>query len=114
MKNTSAELPLKCYVMPLLHGLCEQIVSDDGSQFTFQEFEDFCKSRGIEHVLSPPHHPQSNGKAERLILNIQSGMQNAKQGGKAMKPALRIFLFRNCITPHCTTGIPPCELLMKS
>ena len=64
-------------------------------------------------MLSPPYHPQSNGEAERFIETFKSGMQNANLGGKAEKPALKMFLLRNCITPHCTTGIPPCELLMK-
>ena len=30
-----------------------------------------------------------------------------------MKPSLRNFLARYRVTPHCTTGIAPCELLMK-
>jgi len=30
-----------------------------------------------------------------------------------MKLSLRNFLARYRVTPHCTTGIPPCELLMK-
>ena len=95
------------------HGLCEQIISDNGPQFICREFEDFCKSRGINHVLSPPYHPQSNGEAERFVQTFKSAMQKAKQGGKAVKQAFRNFLLRYRITPHCTTGIPPCELLMK-
>ena len=95
------------------HGLCEQIISDNGPQFISREFEDFCKSRGIDHVHSPPYHIQSNGEAERFVQTFKSAMQKAKQGGKAVKPALRNFLLRYRITPHCTTGIPPCEHLMK-
>jgi len=40
-------------------------------------------------------------------------MMKSKSGGEKMKPSLRNFLARYRVTPHCTTGIPPCKLLMK-
>ena len=36
-----------------------------------------------------------------------------KLTGKDMKTSLRNFLARYRVTPHCSTGITPCELLMK-
>ena len=39
------------------HGLPEVIVSDNGSQFTAAEFENFCKMNGIRHLRTPPFHP---------------------------------------------------------
>ena len=113
-KKASAEATVEMMLdVFTTHGLCEQTISDNGPQFTSQEFEDFCKLRGIDHVLSLPYHPQSNGKAVRFVQTFKSAMQKAKQRGKAVKPALKHFLLRYCITTHCTTGIPLCELLMK-
>ena len=40
-------------------------------------------------------------------------MTKSKLSGEKMKPSLTNFLARYRITPHCTTGIAPCELLMK-
>ena len=40
-----------------IHGLLEQIVSDNGAQFTSDLFQQFLKENGIKHVHSAPHHP---------------------------------------------------------
>jgi putative transposase len=47
-------------------GKPENILTDNGTQFNIHGiFEDFCKSRGIRHILGRVHHPQTNGKIER-------------------------------------------------
>ena len=46
------------------HGLPVSLVTDNGPQFTSDEFELYMKFCGIKHVKSPPYHPQSNGEAE--------------------------------------------------
>ena len=40
------------------------IVSDGGTQFTSQEFQDFMKMWGIQHRVTSPTNAQSNGQAE--------------------------------------------------
>ena len=96
------------------HGLCEQIVSDNGSQFNSEIFKKFCEARGFQHILMPPYHPLSNGKAERFVQTFKTTMMKSKLSGEKMKRSLRNFLARYRVTPHCTTGIAPCELLMKN
>ena len=39
------------------HGLPDTIVSDNGSQFTSSQFQDFCRKNAINHMFSPPYHP---------------------------------------------------------
>ncbi len=44
-----------------------QIVSDNGAQFTSQEFSDFVQANGIKHIRSAPYYPCTNGWADRTI-----------------------------------------------
>ena len=55
-------------------GLPITIVSDNGSCFTSDEFEQFCKANGIKHVTCSPYHPSSNGLAERAVQTVKAGL----------------------------------------
>ena len=46
------------------------IRTDGGPQFR-TEFDEWCSQRGINHELSSPYHPQSNGHAEAAVKNIK-------------------------------------------
>ena len=43
------------------YGILQQLVSDNGSQFTSEEFCKFMKANGIKHALVAPYHPRSKG-----------------------------------------------------
>uniref|UniRef100_A0A2N9GHZ2 Integrase catalytic domain-containing protein n=1 Tax=Fagus sylvatica TaxID=28930 RepID=A0A2N9GHZ2_FAGSY len=53
MVETQFSLPIKA------------LRSDCGGEFTSNQFNQFCASKGIIHQLSCPHTPQQNGVAER-------------------------------------------------
>jgi len=59
-------------------GIPNQIVTDYGPQFTAIEFEQFCKNNGINHTLTAPYHPSSNGEAERFVQTFKQTMQKEK------------------------------------
>ena len=50
------------------YSLPQQIVSDNGLQFTSKEFSRFLHLNGIKHIRPAPYHPASNGQVERLVL----------------------------------------------
>ena len=92
------------------HGIPEIIVSDNGSAFTSSEFEMFTKQNGIRHLKTAPHHPSTNGLAERAVQVFKRGMK--KSGPGELKTKLARFLLHYRTTPHATTGTTPAELLM--
>jgi len=60
------------------HGLPEQIVSENGPQFTAKEFKDYCSSHGILYKITAPYHPGLNGKVERLVKTFKNRCSESK------------------------------------
>lgn len=48
------------------YGYPKSVRSDGGPQFR-TEFKRYCEEKGIEHELSSPYHPESNGLAENSV-----------------------------------------------
>ncbi|XP_060080445.1 uncharacterized protein K02A2.6-like [Ylistrum balloti] len=48
------------------HGIPVKLRSDNGPQFSSNEFKKFCASIGIESETASPHFQSSNGEAERV------------------------------------------------
>ncbi|XP_055355965.1 uncharacterized protein K02A2.6-like [Paramacrobiotus metropolitanus] len=94
------------------YGACTEMVTDNGTQFTSQEFADFCAEHGIRHLRTPPGHPQSNGQAERYVQTFKDGITKLMADRKSLSAALREFLFRYRSAPHATTGKSPAELFL--
>ncbi|GFR31446.1 transposon Tf2-9 polyprotein [Trichonephila clavata] len=51
------------------------LVSDNGSQFTFYEFQRFMQRNGIKHKTSAPFKPSSNGQAERYVVTLKQSLR---------------------------------------
>ena len=43
-------------------GLPDHLITDNDSQFTSEEFENYLKSKNINHQTTLPYKPQQNGK----------------------------------------------------
>ncbi|XP_037915018.1 uncharacterized protein K02A2.6-like [Hermetia illucens] len=93
-------------------GYLEIIVSDNGSQFTSEEFRNYCQSHGIKHVTSSPYHPKTNGLAERFVRTFKERMKASEYDGLSQRQRLRTFLFTYRNTPHSFTGKAPSEFLL--
>ena len=94
------------------YGLPNQIVTDNGGQFTANDFKLFCEKNGLKHILTAPFHQSSNGQAERFVQTIKKGlkMNNIELGDEQKK--LDNYLFAYRITPSTVTGKSPAELFV--
>ena len=52
-------------------GFPQQLMSDQGTEFTGDVIAALCKLLGIEKIRTTPYHPQSNGSAERVHQTLQ-------------------------------------------
>ena len=91
-------------------GLPETIVTDNGTGFISQEFEEFLRKNGIHHTTSAPYHPASNGLAERAVQIVKKGLNKETSGSMSTRLTKVLFTYR--ITPQSTTGSSPAELLL--
>jgi transposase InsO family protein len=54
-------------------GVPNNIITDNGTQFTVREFKDFCADSGIKINYASVSYPQSNGQVERSNVMILQG-----------------------------------------
>ena len=72
--------------------LPEQLVSDNGPQFTSHKFELYMKANGIKHIKTSPYHPTSNGEAERFVQTFKQPIQASKGDPGSLSVKLARFL----------------------
>ena len=84
MSSTTAEATINAYPA-LTHRVRytwsprgEELVTDNGAQFSAQEVKDFLRSNKIKHILSAPYHPAFNGEAERAVKTFKPSIKAAK------------------------------------
>ncbi len=49
-----------------------RLITDNGAQYTANEFKKFIKRTELTHVRTAPYYPQSNGKIERFHYTLKS------------------------------------------
>ena len=94
------------------NGIPDQVHTDNGPQFTSEEFTEFMKRNGILHTKSAPFHPASNGLAERFVQSLKQGLK-AEKAKISIKSKLHQFLLAYRNAPHSTTGVSPAMCFMK-
>ena len=86
------------------HGIPECVVSDNGPQYSAQEFAKFSMDYGFVHVTSSPGHASGNGAAERAVCTMKNLLKGTDD------PYATLLNYR--ATP-LANGYSPAELLMS-
>lgn len=94
------------------YGLCESIVSDNGTAFTSEEFRSFCKSNNIKLICTTPYHSRSNGRVERAIRTFKWRYTKSFDQFQDEDHRLQAMLFAYRTSVHNVTGKTPAELFL--
>ncbi|XP_055633484.1 uncharacterized protein K02A2.6-like [Toxorhynchites rutilus septentrionalis] len=93
----------------------ESLVSDNGTQFTSERFQQFCHANGINHLRTAPYHPQSNGQAERFVDSLKRGLKKLSYGESS--PTLEhlhtfLSVYRSTPNPNTPESTSPAEAFL--
>jgi len=87
------------------HGIPQELVTDNGPQYSSREFMQFAKRYSFKHQTSSPCFPQSNGEAERGVQTVKKLLKTSDD------PYLALLSYRS--TPLPNIGYSRAELLMN-
>lgn len=85
------------------HRIPDQLISDNGPQFSANAFAKFVEEYGFTHITTSPRYPQANSEVERAFQTVKHLLKRAADPYKAL------MAYR--VTP-LESGISPAELLM--
>ena len=89
------------------YGIPEILISDNGSQYTSQEFQEFCQSWDFQHITSSPGYSQSNGLAEKTVQTAKRILEKSKESNS--NPLIAILEYRSTPVDNLAS---PAQLLM--
>ena len=100
-------------VFPFVSRIPTSILTDNGSEFTSEEFGAFLEEHGVKHRLTTPYQPTSNGAIERVnrtIKNLLRSLGSAEGEWEDLLPRA-IITYNN--TVHVELGMSPSDFLLK-
>ncbi len=90
------------------HGIPDEVVSDNGPQFSSAEFRVFSENWEFVHTTSSPGFPQSNGQSERTVQTVKNLLKKAQESQR--DPYTALLEYRN---PHLDgVKLSPAQLLV--
>ena len=94
------------------YGRPERHRTDNGPPFNSEEFRRYSDEKGIEHVLTYPHHPQGN-PVETFMKPLGKALKAAYYNRDSAQQALDDLLMAYRSTPHPATNMAPGEMLFR-
>lgn len=91
-------------------GVPRRLRTDGGPQFASHEFSEFCSKWQIDHELSSPHNPTSNGHAESHVKQIKRLIQKTEPIGDITSDEFTLGILELHNTPNAS-GMSPAQIL---
>ena len=91
------------------YGIPDSLATDNGPQFSSQEFRQFALDWEFVHVTSSPHHHKANGKVKSAVKTAKSLIKKTLKDNR--DPWLALLDQRN--TPTESIGTSPAQRLMS-
>nr|XP_024657204.1 uncharacterized protein LOC112433120 [Maylandia zebra] len=113
-KREDAKSVIKCLINHYIprHGFPKRIRSDNGTHFKNKDLQEVERMLGVQHKFGMVYHPQSQGKVERMNLNLKNKLAKiCAQTGLNWVAALPIALMTIRCSVNQSTGFTPYELL---
>ena len=110
IRDTSSQMVIKKIKKIFAnHGIPEKLITDNGPQFSSEEFKKFTKKWNFQHVKSSPYYAQSNGLAENAVKQAKQLLEKCKADGSDL--LLGLINLRN--TPRDKTLGSPAQRLLS-
>ena len=96
--STSTKSTMELLEQDFAHfGYPHTIVLDNATSFSSEEFQAWCRERGIIHLTGAPYHPVTNGAAESLVQTFRQALTKSSLPPQAV---LQEFLMQYRRTPR--------------
>ena len=99
---------LRTKVIPMYGATVKVLFSDNGGEYTSNEFKDYCNSNGVQTLHSSPRSPQQNGIAERfnrtIIEALRTTLVTSRMARSYWGEFVRSIVFVRNHLPH--TSLP--------
>ena len=114
LKETSAKTvaeALQNHVF-CMFGLPEELISDQGTNFTSEVMAALLDSLDVTHIKTTPYHPETNGMLERFHRSLKQSLRKSIPEKQDWDKYLYTALFTARDSPCSATGFSPLELLL--
>ena len=91
------------------YGIPDEVVSDNGPQFSSRKFKQFAESWEFKHTTTSPKNPQANGQVENAIGTTKSVLKKAYEDGT--DPYIALLESRN--TPITGLSYFPAQVFLN-
>ncbi|GBM83719.1 Transposon Tf2-9 polyprotein [Araneus ventricosus] len=113
-KSETTETYVNCLKQVFQIQVPTKLLSDRNGAFTSSKFKRFLRNYNVKHLLTSSHHPQTNGKCERVNQSIVTKLKCKVNSSSTKTPWTKLLeqvINEYNLTPHSVTKFPPAYLL---